>query len=133
MSTYSPSVGWIDLDPVNNLVPGEHHVTVAYGRDYGDVTPVRGVLVGGGRQRAVRVSVDVAPLEEAVPSKRGERRYCGGGTSGGIVPQLVNARSVSTRKVEPVGWRSAWKRSSRYSLPRVRPRESSIAVPVAGG
>jgi transglutaminase-like putative cysteine protease len=61
ISTFLPNVGWVDFDPVNNMVPGERHVTVAYGRDYGDVTPVRGVIVGGGRH-AVRVSVDVAPI-----------------------------------------------------------------------
>jgi transglutaminase-like putative cysteine protease len=61
ISTYLPGVGWVDFDPVNDLVPEERHVTVAYGRDYGDVTPVRGVLVGGG-QHIVHVSVDVAPL-----------------------------------------------------------------------
>ena len=59
LSTYLPSVGWIDFDPVNNVIPGERHVTVAYGRDYGDVAPVHGVIVGGG-QHVVRVSVDVA-------------------------------------------------------------------------
>jgi len=61
ISTYLPSIGWVDFDPVNNLMPEERHVTVAYGRDYGDVTPVRGVLVGGGRH-IVNVSVDVAPI-----------------------------------------------------------------------
>ena len=61
ISTYLPNVGWVDFDPVNNMVPGERHVTVAYGRDYGDVTPVRGVIVGGGRH-VVHVSVDVAPM-----------------------------------------------------------------------
>jgi transglutaminase-like putative cysteine protease len=64
ISTYLPSVGWVDFDPVNNLIPGERHVTIAYGRDYGDVTPVRGVLVGGGRH-VVHVSVDVAPIAES--------------------------------------------------------------------
>jgi transglutaminase-like putative cysteine protease len=63
ISTYVPSVGWVDFDPVNNTMAGEGHVTVAYGRDYADVTPIRGVLVGGGRH-AVRVSVDVAPVAE---------------------------------------------------------------------
>jgi transglutaminase-like putative cysteine protease len=63
ISTYLPSVGWVDFDPVNDLVPEERHVTVAYGRDYGDVTPIRGVLVGGGRH-IVNVSVDVAPLAD---------------------------------------------------------------------
>jgi transglutaminase-like putative cysteine protease len=63
ISTYLPSIGWVDFDPVNDLVPEERHVTVAYGRDYSDVTPVRGVLVGGGRH-IVNVSVDVAPVLE---------------------------------------------------------------------
>ena len=63
ISTYLPSVGWVDFDPVNDLMPEERHVTVAYGRDYGDVTPIRGVLVGGGRH-IVHVSVDVAPMTD---------------------------------------------------------------------
>ena len=63
ISTYLPGVGWVDFDPVNNLIPEERHVTVAYGRDYGDVTPIRGVLVGGGRH-IVHVSVDVAPITD---------------------------------------------------------------------
>ncbi len=41
--------GWLDLDPTNNLVPGGGHVRVAVGRDFGDVTPLRGVIRGGGR------------------------------------------------------------------------------------
>jgi transglutaminase-like putative cysteine protease len=63
ISTYLPSVGWVDFDPVNNLIPEERHVTIAYGRDYSDVTPIRGVLVGGGRH-IVHVSVDVAPIPD---------------------------------------------------------------------
>ncbi len=55
--------GWLDLDPTNNVVPGEDHVILAYGRDYGDVTPMRGVIRGGGgHQLAVRVTV--APWDE---------------------------------------------------------------------
>ena len=41
--------GWLDLDPTNDLVPGSGHVRVAVGRDFGDVTPLRGVIRGGGR------------------------------------------------------------------------------------
>jgi transglutaminase-like putative cysteine protease len=63
VSTYLPNVGWVDFDPANNLVRPDKHVTIAYGRDFGDVTPVRGVILGGGRHR-LRVSVDVAPLAE---------------------------------------------------------------------
>ncbi|MFO1270303.1 MAG: transglutaminase family protein [Rubrivivax sp.] len=44
-----PADGWLDLDPTNDLVPGSGHVRVAVGRDYGDVTPLRGVIRGGGR------------------------------------------------------------------------------------
>lgn len=40
--------GWLDLDPTNDLVPGPGHVRLAVGRDYGDVTPLRGVIRGGG-------------------------------------------------------------------------------------
>lgn len=44
-----PADGWLDLDPTNNLIPGVDHVRVATGRDFGDVTPLRGVIRGGGR------------------------------------------------------------------------------------
>jgi len=61
-SIYSPGTGWVDFDPTNNVQPGGEHITVAYGRDYGDVSPVAGILTGGGRHD-VKVSVDVEPLD----------------------------------------------------------------------
>jgi len=48
ISLFVPNAGWVDLDPTNNLIPGETHITIAWGRDYGDVTPVKGVVMGGG-------------------------------------------------------------------------------------
>ena len=59
LSVYIPGVGWVDLDPTNNLIPGERHITLAWGRDYADVTPVKGVVMGGG-VHALSVMVDVA-------------------------------------------------------------------------
>jgi transglutaminase-like putative cysteine protease len=53
--------GWIDLDPTNNCLCGTDHIPVAWGRDYQDVVPVRGVFLGGG-QHLLKVSVDVVPL-----------------------------------------------------------------------
>ena len=58
---YSPGTGWLDFDPTNNVQPAEEHITVAYGRDYDDVSPVAGILTGGGKHE-VRVSVDVEPV-----------------------------------------------------------------------
>jgi transglutaminase-like putative cysteine protease len=52
--------GWIDTDPTNNLLPGERHITVAWGRDFSDVSPLRGVTLGAGGQR-LAVAVDVIP------------------------------------------------------------------------
>ena len=60
ISVWVPGAGWTDLDPTNNLQPGERHVALAWGRDYQDVTPVRGVVLGGGAD-TLEVSVDVAP------------------------------------------------------------------------
>jgi transglutaminase-like putative cysteine protease len=60
-SLFCPGAGWVDFDPTNNVQPGEAHVTVAYGRDFGDVTPVAGILTGGGNH-VVKVSVDVAEV-----------------------------------------------------------------------
>jgi transglutaminase-like putative cysteine protease len=61
VSVFCPDVGWVDFDATNDLVPSDGHVTIAYGRDFGDVTPVRGVIHGGG-PHTLRVSVDVSPI-----------------------------------------------------------------------
>ncbi|HEY0007137.1 MAG TPA: transglutaminase family protein [Tepidisphaeraceae bacterium] len=53
--------GWIDFDPTNGLLPGDQHITVAWARDYDDVAPVRGVLIGG-HQHKLKVGVDVTPV-----------------------------------------------------------------------
>ena len=58
VSVFCPGLGWIDLDPTNDCLPSLRHITIGWGRDYGDVAPVRGVLVGGQSQR-LRVAVDV--------------------------------------------------------------------------
>jgi transglutaminase-like putative cysteine protease len=57
---------WTDLDPTNNRAPGEDYVTVATGRDYSDVTPMRGVLHGGARHR-LHVAVTVTPVDAEAP------------------------------------------------------------------
>ena len=59
---FCPDVGWVDFDPTNNVQPREEHIVVAHGRDFGDVSPVAGILTGGG-QHEVKVSVDVEPLD----------------------------------------------------------------------
>jgi transglutaminase-like putative cysteine protease len=52
---------WIDLDPTNNCLVGDQHITLAWGRDFSDVTPMRGVILGGGEQ-TLAVRVTVAPV-----------------------------------------------------------------------
>lgn len=59
-----PQLGWVDLDPTNKCLAGEGHITIAYGRDYDDVVPIRGVFLGGG-EHEISVSVDVAPATES--------------------------------------------------------------------
>jgi len=59
-----PDHGWIDLDPTNGLIIADEHVVLAYGRDYADVSPLAGVILGGGAHR-VHVSVDLEPTETA--------------------------------------------------------------------
>ncbi len=60
-SVWCPGHGWIDADPTNNLLPGDRHITVAWGRDFSDVSPLRGVVVGG-QDHSLGVSVDVTRL-----------------------------------------------------------------------
>lgn len=62
LSVWTPQ-GWLDLDPTNNCRAGQDHITLAWGRDYHDVCPLRGVVLGGGNQK-VDVGVDVIPLDE---------------------------------------------------------------------
>ena len=59
ISIFCPGLGWIDVDPTNNLLPSMQHVTVAWGRDYADVCPIRGVVSGGGDTPVMEVAVDV--------------------------------------------------------------------------
>jgi transglutaminase-like putative cysteine protease len=59
-SVWAPPYGWVDLDPTNNVIPGERHITVAWGRDYWDVAPIGGIVTGGG-EHLIEVGVDVVP------------------------------------------------------------------------
>ncbi len=61
-SVWTPVAGWVDFDPTNGHLPVNRHVTVAWGRDYADVTPVRGVMIGPSTTQHLDVSVDVEPL-----------------------------------------------------------------------
>jgi transglutaminase-like putative cysteine protease len=63
VSVYFPGFGWIDMDPTNDLLPSLEHVTVAWGRDYDDVIPLRGVLLGGG-EHELSIAVTVVPVED---------------------------------------------------------------------
>ena len=58
VSVWDPGLGWVQFDPTNDCVPGEDHVALAIGRDYADVAPVSGVVVGAGQQ-TLSVAVDV--------------------------------------------------------------------------
>jgi len=61
ISVWSPEFGWVDFDPTNGLIPKDEHITIAYGRDYDDVSPISGILLGG-NEHAVVVGVDVIPM-----------------------------------------------------------------------
>jgi transglutaminase-like putative cysteine protease len=59
-----PEHGWVDLDPTNGIVVQDEHVLLGWGRDYGDVSPVQGVILGGGANH-LKVEVDLEPDEGA--------------------------------------------------------------------
>jgi transglutaminase-like putative cysteine protease len=63
VAAFFPGLGWLDLDPTNALLPNQSHLTVAYGRDFSDVSPLKGVVLGGGRHY-VKVGVDVQRLAD---------------------------------------------------------------------
>lgn len=56
-----PEIGWVDFDPTNNLLVYNEHVTLAWGRDFADVSPLRGIILGGGRHN-LHVGVDLEPV-----------------------------------------------------------------------
>ena len=56
-----PEIGWVDFDPTNNLMVSNEHVTLAWGRDFSDVSPLRGIILGGGRHM-LHVAVDLEPV-----------------------------------------------------------------------
>lgn len=61
VSVYFPRIGWVEFDPTNNLLPSYNHITVAYGRDYHDVAPLKGIVFSSGKQN-LTVKVDVERL-----------------------------------------------------------------------
>ncbi len=61
LAVFIPNLGWVDFDPTNNSIPSDQHITLAWGRDFSEVSPIRGVALGGGSQ-TLTVSVDVNPI-----------------------------------------------------------------------
>jgi transglutaminase-like putative cysteine protease len=68
-----PALGWVDVDPTNNLIVADEHVAVAYGRDFSDVTPLRGVILGGG-SHTLSVAVSVTDLDGVAEAEATTRR-----------------------------------------------------------
>ncbi|HEY3862180.1 MAG TPA: transglutaminase family protein [Verrucomicrobiae bacterium] len=60
-SVFCPDLGWVDFDPTNNLMPSTDHLTLGYGRDFGDISPISGILTGGGKHE-VKVAVTVTAI-----------------------------------------------------------------------
>jgi transglutaminase-like putative cysteine protease len=65
-AVFLPTVGWVHFDPTNNTRVGERHLITAWGRDYADVAPLKGVLLGGG-EHEIKVEVDVWSWPDQVP------------------------------------------------------------------
>jgi len=63
ISAYCPELGWIDFDPTNNVLPDTQHITIAWGRDFSDVSPQRGAILGGG-EHDLDVGVTVMPVAD---------------------------------------------------------------------
>jgi transglutaminase-like putative cysteine protease len=66
VSVFCPALGWIDFDPTNRCLVQHEHITLGWGRDFSDVTPMRGVVLGGGAQQ-LAVHVTVTPLPLSLP------------------------------------------------------------------
>jgi transglutaminase-like putative cysteine protease len=64
LGVFAPGFGWVDFDPTNGVMPSDSHITLAWGRDYEDVGPAKGILIGG-KHHWLDVSVDVVPIKES--------------------------------------------------------------------
>ena len=62
-SIFIPNLGWMDFDPTNNQIPDDQHITIGWGRDYADISPLKGVILSSGSHK-LRVSVDVRRMHE---------------------------------------------------------------------
>lgn len=62
VSVYFPGIGWVEFDPTNNLLPSHQHIVIAYGRDYQDVAPIKGIVFSSGEQK-LKVQVDVQRID----------------------------------------------------------------------
>jgi transglutaminase-like putative cysteine protease len=61
-AVFIPNLGWMDFDPTNNQIPGDQHITIGWGRDYADISPLKGVILSSGSHK-LRVSVDVRRIQ----------------------------------------------------------------------
>jgi transglutaminase-like putative cysteine protease len=66
LSVFVPGWGWLDLDPTNDKIVGSDYVTTAWGRDYADVSPLKGIVFGGGDSHMLDVAVDVARIDAPI-------------------------------------------------------------------
>ena len=64
LAVWDPDLGWLDFDPTNDAVAHDRHITTAWGRDYADVTPIKGIIFGGGASHVATVAVDVERLDD---------------------------------------------------------------------
>jgi transglutaminase-like putative cysteine protease len=113
LAVFCPGVGWVPTDPTNDVVPDQHHITVAWGRDFGDVTPMRGVIVGGSRHD-LRVSVDVSALDDAAQPPSASAPAAARPTPAARVPRRTPIASRSSGR--PRAWRPR-RRAPRRSPP----------------
>ena len=60
-TVYIPNMGWCEFDPTNNLIPSDRHIRTGFGRDYADVSPIKGIYFGVGEQK-IKVEVDVTRI-----------------------------------------------------------------------
>jgi transglutaminase-like putative cysteine protease len=102
VSVFFPGFGWIDVDPTNNLITREKHITLAWGRDYDDVSPIKGVILGGGRH-SVTVGVNVMVSKEASAAQESRRKDAESPPSGGPRPGKSAKADVSGKASDARG------------------------------
>lgn len=110
-SLYVPGYGWIDIDPTNDQFVGDRYITTGWGRDYGDVAPLNGVIFTDGETESLRVSVDVRRVPEPLQPEPQQPES--------LQPESLRPESLQPESLQPQATRAQLTQNERPQGPPI--------------